>query len=150
VRKETPKPREEDFIYMFCDCAGRLDEFCFRHKRIEKRHLDYARNSYHDEFIDFMHHSYSHVLPRSYSRASPHTSSRALSHFSHVPNHHLYGFGSGENRFVPRRFGYGPRSYCGDRTPCRHGFPAGGSYTRFEPRHLDNPHFLHRGSRPTG
>jgi hypothetical protein len=29
VRKETPKPREEAFICMFCDPAGHLDEFCF-------------------------------------------------------------------------------------------------------------------------
>jgi hypothetical protein len=32
--------------------------------------------------------------------------------------------------------------------PPRHGFPTGGSYTRFEPRHLDGPHFPHCGSRP--
>jgi hypothetical protein len=30
VKKETPKPREEAFICMFCDCAGHLDEFYFR------------------------------------------------------------------------------------------------------------------------
>jgi hypothetical protein len=47
---------------------------------------------------------------------------------------------------MPRRFRYGPRSHHGDHPPCRHGFPAGGSYTRFEPRHFDGPHFLHRGS----
>jgi hypothetical protein len=29
VRKETPKPREEAFVCMFCDPAGHLDEFCF-------------------------------------------------------------------------------------------------------------------------
>jgi hypothetical protein len=40
--------------------------------------VDYARNSYHDEFIDFPHHISSH----------------APSHFSHGPNHHSYGFGS--------------------------------------------------------
>jgi hypothetical protein len=40
VRKETPKPRENAFIYMFCGRAGHLDEFCFRHKIIEKRRLD--------------------------------------------------------------------------------------------------------------
>jgi hypothetical protein len=73
VRKETPKPREEVFVCMFCGCVGHLDEICFRRKRIEKRHFDYARNSYHDEFFDFPPHSYSH--------ASRHTSSRALSHF---------------------------------------------------------------------
>jgi hypothetical protein len=38
---------------MFCGCASHLDEFCFRHKRIKKRHLDYARNSYCNEFTDF-------------------------------------------------------------------------------------------------
>jgi hypothetical protein len=71
---------------MFCGCAGHLDEFCFCRKRIEKRHLDYARNSYHDELFYF--------LPCSYSRALPRTSSHALSCFSHGPNHHSYGFGS--------------------------------------------------------
>jgi hypothetical protein len=53
VRKETPKPREESLICMFSGCAGHLDEFCFRCKRIEKRRFDYARNSYRDEFFDF-------------------------------------------------------------------------------------------------
>jgi hypothetical protein len=51
---------------------------------------------------------------------------------------------------VPRRFGYNPRPHRGDRFPCRPGFLAGGSYTHFEPRHLDDPHFSHRGSRLTG
>jgi hypothetical protein len=68
VKRESPKPRE-------------LDEFCFRHKRIERR-VEYARNSYRDEFIDFPPHSYSHVPPRFYSRASPHTSSRVFPQFS--------------------------------------------------------------------
>jgi hypothetical protein len=109
-----------------------LDEFCFRRKRIEKKHFDYARNSYRDEFIDF--------LPRTSSRASP--------HFFHGPNHCLYGFDSRENNFVPRRFGYDPRFHRGDHPPRRHGFPAGGSYTRFEPKHLDGPRFSHHGSCP--
>jgi hypothetical protein len=39
ARKETPKPREKAFIYMFCGCAGHLDEFCFWRKRIE-RHVE--------------------------------------------------------------------------------------------------------------
>jgi hypothetical protein len=39
VRKETPKLREEIFICMFCGRVSHLDEFCFRCKRIEKRHL---------------------------------------------------------------------------------------------------------------
>jgi hypothetical protein len=84
VKKETPKPREEVFVCMFCDRAGHLDEFCFRHKKIEKRRFDYTRNSYRDELSDF--------LPRSFSQASPHTSSHALSCFSHGPNHRSYGF----------------------------------------------------------
>jgi hypothetical protein len=117
---------------MFCGRASHLDEFCFRHKRIEKKRLDYARNSYHDEFIDFL----------------SHTSSRASPHLFHGPNHHSYGFGSRENSFVPRCFGYDPRSHHGDHPPRRHGFPAGGSYTRFEPRHMDGPHFPHCGSHP--
>jgi hypothetical protein len=29
ARKETPKPREETFVCMFCGHAGHLDEFCF-------------------------------------------------------------------------------------------------------------------------
>jgi hypothetical protein len=29
TRKETPKPREEAFVCMFCGCASHLDEFCF-------------------------------------------------------------------------------------------------------------------------
>jgi hypothetical protein len=36
VRKETPKPREEAFICMFCGRAGHLDEFCFRRKSWEE------------------------------------------------------------------------------------------------------------------
>jgi hypothetical protein len=78
VRKETPKPREEAFICMFCSRAGHLDEFCFRRKRIERRRVEYAGDSYRDEFIDFSPHSYSHVLHRFYSCASPRTFSRSL------------------------------------------------------------------------
>jgi hypothetical protein len=86
ARKEISKLREEDFVCMFCGRVGYLDEFYFRHKRIEKRHFEYTRNSYHDEFFDFLSHFYSHVLPR--------TSSHALPQFSHGPNRHSYGFGS--------------------------------------------------------
>jgi hypothetical protein len=142
VRKETPKPREEAFVCMFCGRAGHLDVFCFHHKRIEKRLFDYARNSYHDEFSDFS--------PRSYSRASSHTSSRALSHFSHGSNHRSYGFDSRENSFVPRRFGYSPRPHRGDHFLCRLGFSAGGSDTHFETKHLDGSHFPRCDSCPTG
>jgi hypothetical protein len=142
VRKEIPKPREESFVYMFCGRAGHLDDFCFCRKRIEKMRFDYVRNSYHDEFSDFLPCSYSHALPRS--------SSHALSHFSHGPNHRSYGFGSRENNFVARRFGYNPRPHHGDCFSCRPGLSAGGSYTHFEPRHLDGQRFPRRGSHPTG
>jgi hypothetical protein len=51
---------------------------------------------------------------------------------------------------VPRHFGYGPCPHHGDRTPCRHDFLAGGSYTRFERRHLDGPCCPCHGFHPTG
>jgi hypothetical protein len=50
---------------------------------------------------------------------------------------------------VPRSFGYGSRPHHADRPLRRHGFPAAGSYTRFESRHLDVPRFPHHDSRPT-
>jgi hypothetical protein len=141
VKRESPKPREEGFVYIFCGHAGHLDEFCFRRNRLERRCFEYTRNSYRDEFFYFP--------PCSYSRASSRTSSRAFPQFSYGSNHHLYGFGSRENHFEPRRFSYDPRPHRDDRFPRRSGFPAGGFHTRFEPRHLDDLHFLHRGSRPT-
>jgi hypothetical protein len=157
ARKETPKPREEAFIYMFCGRAGHLDKFCFRRKRIERRRVEYTRDSYRDEFIDFPPRSHSHVPPHFYSRASPHTFSHALPRtsssaspqFTHGPNHRLYGFGQRENRFEPRCFGYGPRPHRGGRFLRRPGFSAGGSFTHFEPRHFDGPCFPHHGSLPT-
>jgi hypothetical protein len=149
TRKETPKPRDEAFMCMFCCRAGHLDEFCFRQKRIERRCVEYTRDSYRDEFIDFLFHSYSHVSPRFYSCASTHTCSRALRQFTHRPNHRSYGFGPRENHFEPRCFGYGPRPHRGDHFPRRPGFPAGGSFPHFELRHLDDPRFPYRGSRPT-
>jgi hypothetical protein len=51
---------------------------------------------------------------------------------------------------VTRRFSYDPRPQCGDHFPHRHGFPAGGSYSHFEPRHLDGSCFPCCGSHPTG
>jgi hypothetical protein len=54
---------------------------------------------------------------------------------------------------VPGCFGYDPHPHHGDsfsRRPC---FSVGGSYTHFELIHLDDPHFLRRGScltRPSG
>jgi hypothetical protein len=157
ARKESSKPREKAFVCMFCGRAGHLDEFCFRWKRIERRRVEYARDSYRDAFINFPPRSYSHVPPRFYSRASPctfpralpRTSSGVLPQFAHGPNHCSYGFGPRENRFEPRRFGYGPRPHHGDCFPCRPGFPAGGSCPHFELRHLDGPRFPRRGSCPT-
>jgi hypothetical protein len=140
-----------DGVYtcVFCGSAGHLDKFCFQRKRIEKRRFEYARKSYHDEFLDLPPRSYSRVPPRLYPRALPRTFLHALSHFSHGPNHHLYGFGSRENHFEPRRFGYGPRAHRVDHFPRMPGFPTGGSHSHFEPRHLDSPRFPRHGSRPT-
>jgi hypothetical protein len=157
ARNETSKSRDEVFVCMFCGCAGHLDEFCFRRKRIERSRVEYARDSYRDEFIDFPPCSYSRIPPRSYSHASPltfsralpHTSSYALPQFAHVPNHRSYGFGPRENHFVPRHFGYISHPHRGDCFPRRPGFPAGGAHTHFEPRHLDGLRFPHHGSRPT-
>jgi hypothetical protein len=149
VRKETPKAKEKAFICMFCGRAGHLDEFCFWQKRIERMHVEYARESYRDEFFDVLPQFYSHVLPRLYSRASPHTFSSALLQFAHRPKHRSYGFGPRKNRFEPRRFGYSPHPHRGERFPRRSSFPAGGSFPHFEPRHLDGPRFPRRGSCPT-
>jgi hypothetical protein len=82
AKKETPKPREKSFICIFCGRAGHLDEFCFRRKTIKRRRFEYARDSYRDEFIDFLSRSYSHVPSHFYSRALLHTFSRALPHTS--------------------------------------------------------------------
>jgi hypothetical protein len=158
ARKETPKSREEDFVCIFYGRAGHLDEFCFRRKRLERRHIEYARDSCHDEFLDVPPQSYSRIPPRSYSRAlsrifsrtSSRTFLRVLPQFAHGLNHRSYGFGPQENRFEPKCFGYSPRPRHGDRFSRRPGFPAGGSFPHFEPRHLDGPRFFRRGSRPTG
>jgi hypothetical protein len=45
-----------------------------------------------------------------------------------MDSHCSNGFGSRENHFVPRRFGYGPRPHHGGHTPRRPGFPARGSH----------------------
>jgi hypothetical protein len=133
VKKNTPNSSEKIYICIFCDRAGHLDKFCFQHKRMEKRRVDYARNSYHDEFIDFL----------------PHFSSRALSHFSHGSNHHSYGFCSRESGLVPRRFDVNPCSHRGVHTPRRHGFPARGVYSHFELSRFDGLRFLRCGSHLT-
>jgi hypothetical protein len=93
AKKETPKLREEAFVCIFCGRASHLDEFCFRQKRIERRRVGYARNSYCDEFIDFSPHSYSHVTAHIYSRALLCTPSHVVSRFSYGHNHRSYGFG---------------------------------------------------------
>jgi hypothetical protein len=142
---------------MFCGRAGHLDEFCFRYKRIERNCVEYARDSYRDEFINFLPRSYPHVLPRFYSRASPRTFSRALPRtsssalpqFAHGPNHRSYDFDPRENRFESRRFSYGPRPHRGDRFSRRLDFPTGGFFPHFELRHLDSPRFPRHGSHPT-
>jgi hypothetical protein len=77
VKREFSKLREKAFVCMLCGRASHLDEFYFRRKRIE-RSVEYARNLYRDEFIDFS--------PHSYSQVPPHTSPRAFSHFSYGPN----------------------------------------------------------------
>jgi hypothetical protein len=51
-KRETPKARDDAFICMFCGRAGHLDKFCFRRKIIERRCVEYDRNSYRDEFFD--------------------------------------------------------------------------------------------------
>jgi hypothetical protein len=71
VKRESVKPRKKALICMFCGHASHLDEFCFWHKRLERRCFEYARNSYCYEFIDFPPRSYSRALPRTYSRALP-------------------------------------------------------------------------------
>jgi hypothetical protein len=50
---------------------------------------------------------------------------------------------------VISQFSYSPRPHLGDHFPCRPVFPAGGSHTHFEPRHMDGLCFPHRGSCPT-
>jgi hypothetical protein len=117
VKKNTSNPSEEVYICMFYGRAGHLDEFCFQHNRMEKRRVNYARNSYHDEFTDF----------------PPQFSSRALSHFSHGPNYRSYGFALQESSLMPGSFGVDPRSHRGVPPPRRHSFPARGVYSKFEP-----------------
>jgi hypothetical protein len=51
---------------------------------------------------------------------------------------------------VHRCFDYGPRPHRGDRFLCRPDFPTGGSYTHFEPKHLDGTCFPRHGSCPIG
>jgi hypothetical protein len=133
VKKNTPNLSEEVYICMFCGRAGHMDEFCFWLKRMEKRRVDYARNSYHDDFIDFL----------------PHFSSHALPQFSYGPNHHSYGFGSRGSDLVHGRFDLDPRSHHCVCPPCRHDYPTRDVYSHFEPSRFDGPRFPHHGSCPT-
>jgi hypothetical protein len=133
VKKNTLKSGEKVYICMFYGCVGHLNEFCFRRKRMEKRRVDYPRNSYHDDFIDF----------------SPHISSRAPSCFSHRPDHRSYNFGSRESGLVPRHFGIDPHSHHGVRPPCRLGFPTISVYSHLESSRFDDPCFFRYGSRHT-
>jgi hypothetical protein len=94
VKRESPKLREEAFVCMFYGRADHLDEFYFQRKRIERRRVEFTRNSHRDELIDFPPRSYSHILICFYPRSSSRTSSRAFTQFSYGSNHHSYGFGS--------------------------------------------------------
>jgi hypothetical protein len=51
VRKKPPSRERKPLFACVCGSVDHLNEFCFRRKRIERRHFDYARNSYHDEFF---------------------------------------------------------------------------------------------------
>jgi hypothetical protein len=70
-----------DGVYtcMFYGRVSHLVEFYFQRNRMEKRRVDYARNSSQNEFTDFL----PRISSRTPSHALPHTSSCALSHFSH-------------------------------------------------------------------
>jgi hypothetical protein len=50
---------------------------------------------------------------------------------------------------VPGCFDVDPHFHHGVRPPRRHGFPARGVYSHFEPSRFDGPHFPRRGSHPT-
>jgi hypothetical protein len=50
---------------------------------------------------------------------------------------------------VSRRFGYDQCPHRGDHFLRKPGFPTGGSYTHFKPRHLDGQCFPCHGSRTT-
>jgi hypothetical protein len=118
---------------MFYGRVDHLNEFYFQCKGMEKRRVDYARNIYHDEFINFL----------------PHISSRAPPHFSHGPDHRSYGFGSRESGLVHVRFSVDPHSHHGVHPPRSHGFPARGVYSHFELSRFDGSRFPCHGSHRT-
>jgi hypothetical protein len=96
---------------------------CVDYAHIMKRQVNYARNSYHDEIIDF----------------PPHISSHTSSRYSHGHNHHSYGFLSRESILVPRSFGVDPHSHRGVRPPRRHDFLTRGVYSHLESSRFDSP-----------
>ena len=130
---------------MFCGRAGRLDEFCFRCKRLERRQRKYLRDAYHED-LDF--------LPRFASRATLRPNHRSYGYGPKEngqdpprPNHRSYGYGPRENSFVSQRFGSDPcLLHRDDRYPRRHRYPSDGFYPRSESRRFDGPRFSRRGS----
>jgi hypothetical protein len=80
VKKETPSRERKLSFACFVAMLVTWTSFASDARELTRDTLsfEYARNSYRDEFFDFLPHSYSH----------------ALSRFSHGPNHHSYGFGS--------------------------------------------------------
>jgi hypothetical protein len=140
VKRESSKSREEAFICMFCGHVSHLDEFYFRCKRIEKMHFDYARNSYRDEFSDFF-------LALSLALCLTLLLVLCLISLMDLTVAHMVLVH--ERTTLCLCFGYGLCPHRGDRFSRRSDFPAGGSHTHFELRHLDGPGFPHRGSHPT-
>jgi hypothetical protein len=115
VKKETPNRERKLLFAYFVSVLVTWMSVAFGVREL-RRDILTMLETHCDEFINLSARSYSHVLSR--------TSSRALPQFSHGPNHYSYGFGSQENRFVPRCFGYNLRSHRGDRFPRRPDFSA--------------------------
>jgi hypothetical protein len=157
VRKETPKSREETFVCMFYGRAGHLDEFCFRWKRIERRHVEYARDSYHDELFIFclvlipmFHLAFTLVLRLALSHALClalllvlHLSSFMDPTIAHMVLVHERTALSLDALVTAHVLIVVTVSHVGLV------YPPGGSFPHFELRHLDGPRFLRHGSRPT-
>jgi hypothetical protein len=88
--------------------------------------VDYAKNSYHDEFIDFL----------------PHISFHVPSHFSQGPDHCPSSYVSRKSGLITGCFGVDLLSHCGVvHLPCRHGFPARSVYSHVEPSRCDSQCF---------
>jgi hypothetical protein len=142
---------------MFCGCASHLDEFCFRRKRIERSRVEYARNSYRDEFIYLPPRSYSRVLPRStLVLRLPLFHVLCLALLLVLCLSLLMDLTIAHMILVHER-----TALSLDALVTAHVlimviishvglvFPAGGSFPHFEPRLLDGPYFPRHGSRPT-